>query len=165
MTHKLATTVLTICLVLGSQPLYAQEEKEESGETIPHHDLIIFVGWVSESRPDIPDNSGFAVGLEWEYRFSEKWGIGAGVEVIEEDLVRDTIIVAPVSFHPTPGWRLFAAPGVEFTETKDKPLVRVGAGYSFDLSERWSVAPEVILDYIERDTFVWTGGLAFAYEF
>ena len=56
-------------------------------------------------------------------------------------------------------------PGYEFTDKKDKFLVRIGAGYEFHLRGNWSIAPEFVFDYIENHTTVWMAGLALGYQF
>jgi hypothetical protein len=137
-----------------------------AGENLPHHYLAAFGGWATESRPNVPDENGFAIGLEYGYRFHKNWGVGGVVEGLGQDLIRNVTLVVPVSWHPTGGgWRLFAGPGVEFTDTKDKFLVRIGTGYEFHFGDHWSLAPEIMIDYVEKDTTIWVGGLAVGYQF
>ena len=61
--------------------------------------------------------------------------------------------------------RLFAGPGYEFTDKKDKLLVRVGLGYEFQFNDHWRLAPEFMIDYVEKDTTIWLAGLALIYQF
>jgi hypothetical protein len=132
---------------------------------LPHHHLAIFVGYGSETKSGHEDENGFALGLEWEYRFHEKWGPGAVVEVLGQDTIRDVILVVPISFHPGGHWRLFAGPGIEFTSKKDKFAFRLGAGYEIPIGSHWSLAPEIYVDLIESGENTWVGGLALGYEF
>ena len=82
-----------------------------------------------------------------------------------KDTIRDIVVVVPISFHPAGGWRLFVGPGYEFTEKKDKALVRVGAGYEFHLRGHWTLSPEVIGDFINGGAQTWLAGIAIGYEF
>ena len=132
---------------------------------LPHHHLALFAGLGTESKEGRQDERGFALGLEWELRFSEKWGVGAVFELLGQDTVRNALFVVPVSFHPGGGWRLIAGPGIEFTPKKDKFAFRLGGGYEFHLSEHWTLSPEVFLDLIETGENTWIAGLALGYGF
>jgi hypothetical protein len=104
------------------------------------HHVGLFVGAGVETKRDGgKKEKGPAIGLEYEWRFKKKWGVGGAVEALGGESIRDLSIVAPVSFHPAHGWRLFAGPGHEFTESKDHFLLRAGVGYMFHLNERWSI--------------------------
>ena len=129
------------------------------------HHVALFLGAGVETKRSGENESAFAIGGEYEYRFREKWGIGAAVEGLGRDTIRDGVFVVPISFHPSGGWRLFAGPGVEFTEHEDKPLVRVGAGYTFHLDGHWSISPEIVGDLISGGAQTWLVGVAIGYGF
>ena len=59
----------------------------------------------------------------------------------------------------------FRGPGYEFTEKKDKFLIRAGVGYKFHLGGQWSLHPELMGDFIEGGIITWIGGIAIGYEF
>ena len=136
-----------------------------SAADLPHHHLALFSGYAKETKPGRADANGFALGLEWEMRFHEKWGIGAVIEFLGQDTVRNVLVVVPFSFHPVGHWRLIFGPGMEFTPTKDKFAVRLGVGYEIPLGGHWSLAPEVFVDLIDSGENTWVGGLALGYEF
>jgi hypothetical protein len=96
----------------------------EGKHSLPHHHLALVLGLGAETKRDRPDEKGFAIGLEYELRFHEHWGIGAVFEGLGQDTVRDLVVVVPVSLHPIGHWRVFAGPGVEFTSKKEKLLLR-----------------------------------------
>jgi hypothetical protein len=54
---------------------------------------------------------------------------------------------------------------MEFTPKKDKWALRLGVGYIFHVSERWSLSPEIFLDLIETGENTWIAGLALGYGF
>jgi opacity protein-like surface antigen len=122
------------------------------------------VGYAIERKRE-KDEETLAIGVEYGYRFSEKWGIGAVFETLGEDVIRDTALVAPVSFHPHAGWRLFAGPGIEFTDKHNDWMLRFGAGYEFELSDHWTLAPEFVYDVIESGKRTYILALALGYTF
>lgn len=133
--------------------------------SLSHHHLALVFGLGAETKRGIPDENGFAVGLEYELRFHEQWGIGTVFEGLGQDTVRDAVVVVPLSLHPIGHWRVFAGPGVEFTSKKEKFLVRLGAGYEIPLGGHWSLAPEVTGDFIDGGAITWMGALAIGYAF
>ena len=133
---------------------------------VPHQHAAVFVGAGVETKRDGREREvGIALGGEYEFRFQEKWGFGGVIEGLGKDTLRDVVIAVPVSFHPAAGWRLFAGPGYEFTEQKDKALLRVGIGYEFHLHGHWTLSPEIVADFISGGAQTWLGGIAIGYEF
>ena len=158
MVVKRLVAVMTLGAVLAPATTWAAEGH-------PHH-LALFLGGGQEEKRDGRENDkGFAAGLEYEYRFAEKWGVGGVFETLGGDTIREVSLVLPFSFHPGAGWRLFAGPGYEFTETKDKALFRLGVGYEFHLRGNWNLAPELIADNIEGGATIWLAGIAIGYGF
>jgi hypothetical protein len=139
---------------------------EDTGHgRLPHHHLALFAGGGIETESGESDRAGFALALVYEYRFHEKWGIGAAVDALGQNTMRDTAIAFSVSFHPTERWRLFAGPGVEFTDHGDEFLIRMGVGYEIPLTGKWTVAPEFAADFVEGGKRLFIGGVALGYEF
>ena len=137
---------------------------EDHGNSHPHH-LGVFLGAGLETKRDgREEDKGFAAGLEYEYRFHKKWGVGGVFETLGGETIREISLVVPVSFHPGGGWRLFAGPGYEFTEQKDKPLLRLGVGYEFH-ARNWTIAPEFIADSVSGGAVIWIAGVAFGFGF
>lgn len=135
-----------------------------SAADLPHH-FAVFAGLGVESKEGREDENGFALGLEYEFRFHKRWGIGGVVEGLGQETIRNVLVVVPVSYHPVGGLRLVAGPGMEFTPKKDKWALRLGVGYIFHVSERWSLSPEIFLDLIETGENTWIAGLALGYGF
>ena len=153
-----------------------------AADGIPYHHLALFLGAGIEEKKD-HDEDTFAVGLEYEYRFSNRWGIGGAYETLGEDSIRNHVLVLPISLHPGKGWRLFFGPGYEWHDDsqadkshdssgqagehkhKDKFLLRLGAGYEFHVGGHWSLAPELIVDALENGDTTWLTGVAIGYHF
>lgn len=135
-------------------------------EFAPHHHVAGFLGAGLETKRDGREKEiGIALGLEYEYRFDPRWGVGGIFEALGKDTLRDVVVVVPFSFHPGGPWRVFFGPGYEFTEKKDKALLRVGVGYEFHLDEHWTIAPELLGDFISGGAVTVLGGIAIGYGF
>ncbi|MGI9344478.1 MAG: hypothetical protein ACR2QV_16720 [Gammaproteobacteria bacterium] len=132
----------------------------------PHQHASLFLGAGAERKKDGREKQiGIAVGGEYEYWFRPQWAIGGVFEALGKNTLRDIVVVVPISYRPAEGWRLFAGPGYEFTATKDKALLRIGVGYEIKLDGNWSVAPELIADFIDGGAQTLLMGVAIGYEF
>ena len=138
------------------------EEAEGHGDhgALPHHHLALVIGAVTESKEGHEDEHGLAVGLEYEFRFHERWGVGVAVERLSGDHLRETVVVLPVSLHPSGVLRLMAGPGIEFAEEGNESLWRLGAGYEFEIGAPWTLAPEIVVDFISGGDSTWVAGIA-----
>jgi len=155
----------TIFSLSMAQSVAAEAEHHENGQhAIPHSWVAVSLGYALERKREKDEEAG-AIAFEYGYRFHEKWGIGGVVELLGQDTVRDVAVVVPLSFHPGAGWRLFSGPGREFTEKHDDWMFRFGAGYEFELGDRWTLAPEFIYDVIESGKRTYILGLAVGRSF
>ena len=145
-------TILFLC-----QEVTAESE-------IPYHHLAIFAGPGVEEKKDHDENT-YAIGLEYEYRFTNLFGIGAVYETLGKDTVRNEALVFPLSIHPGGAWRVFIGPGYEWHDNKEKFLARVGAGYGFHFAGNWSIAPEAYIDFVENGDRTWIAGVAVGFHF
>ena len=145
----------------------AADSSEDDGRghaDIPHSVIAVSLGYALERKRNKDEEAG-AIGLEYEYRFSDHWGVGGVIEGLGKDVIRDVSVAGLVSYHPAGGWRLFGGPGYEFTEQKDEYLLRVGVGYEFSLGNHWTLAPEAVADFIEGGKRTYIFGLALGREF
>jgi len=135
-----------------------------AGEKIPHSHIAVSAGWALERKKE-KDEEAFTLGIDYEYRATELWGFGGTAEWLGDDVVRNFTVVGLVSLHPAGGLRVFTGPGIEFTDKKDKAMLRLGVGYEFHLNERWSLAPEFFGDFIENGERTYVGAIALGYSF
>lgn len=143
-----AMVVLASAAALGPQRALANEDSGH--REYPHSHLALFAGAGFEQAKNGHKEEGSALGLEYEYQFEEKWGVGVDIErLFGSGTHRSSVAVLPVSFHATESWRLFAGPGFELGETGDKFLGRIGVACELPLRNSWSVSPEILVDFIE----------------
>lgn len=153
----------TIALVPGT--LLAEEtahgESQSHGSHAYHTNILgLFVGVAHEEFGR--RENGAAIGIEYEYRFGPRFGIGGIVEHTYGDL--DTWVYAiPFAYHNGP-WKLYAAPGIEEGEAGSERMLRLGVEYGFHMG-KWEISPQVDIDIVEREGEVYVLGVVFARGF
>lgn len=141
------------CLMVAAAVLlpavgHAQERAtEEAVERADRHLLQLFLGGTYAKEED--ENS-LTVGATYEYRLVDLVGIGAFGEYAGGDLDAWSF-GAPFFVHPYRELRIVLAPGFEHKEGENEFLFRVGIGYDFPVTGRWSLAPELNADFVDGE--------------
>ncbi len=132
----------------------------QEAEHFPRHNLGVFAGAGVEKESGHSE-SGFTLGLEYEFRFNQRWGLGIELETLTgDDTDRSEVVAMPLSFHPNEHWRLFFGPGYEFHGKKDKFLIRTGVAYGWELKNGWSLSPKIIADFLDGGAKTYVAGIA-----
>jgi hypothetical protein len=143
----------------------------EGGERHHHKNHIAFlVGLAGEEQKDGHYQSGGMLGVEYIRQIvNEHWRMGAAfeMETFGDNHERYGIFAVPVSYFVTPSWRVFVAPGVEFSEPwkAEDAMIRLGTGFTFELTQRFSITPEAQIDFVEGGKTVYVVSLAFGIAF
>lgn len=99
-----------------------------------------------------------SLGLDVEYWFSKKWGIGShnDIELIsfevhrEKDryLKRETPVLLTLDalWKPWKGLVFLAGPGIELETEKDLFVLRAGLEYEIEIGSHWDLAPTIFYD-------------------
>lgn len=139
-----------------------------------HHHLALFLGASTPAKE--PSHTSFAIGADYEYRFTETLGIGPAVDFVMGKHAREALAVAGLFIHPSGGWRLYIAPGAEFVEKEEEEghetttkreasfVIRLGIDHAFHAGGI-SISPALNVDLIGemKTTFVY--GVAFGKGF
>jgi len=138
----------------------AEEHGEEHHQHSYHKNVLGVFGGITHAGRREKDP---ALGIEYERRITEHFGIGAVAEYTFGD--HDFWIYAiPFAFH-TGHWKFYVAPGIEESdEHGSEELVRLGVEYAFELSDGWEIAPQVNVDFVDSED-VWVFGFVFARGF
>ena len=124
------------------------QESEHGGHDAAHsyHEHVVagFVGMAFEGSRD----EGLALGVEYERRLNERWGIGALVEHTFGDLDVWGFGV-PLAYHSGP-WKFYTAPGIEDGEHGSEFLLRLGVEYGFHRGI-WEISPQVDIDFVDGE--------------
>jgi len=137
--------VLVLITMAGQALAASEQEGDQAFE--PHHHIAGILGYAFERKRGKDEEAG-AIGIDYGYRFSERWGAGGFIEALGDDVVRDVSLGLIANWHPAEGLALFAGPGFEFTEKDDEWLLRIGAGYDFHLQNGWVLGPKLTYDMI-----------------
>ena len=163
---KKGPVVVISTIMLGFASFDASAEEAVEHDEYPHHQIALFVGGGFERDENDHEENGYALGLKYEIQFREKWGVGAAVErLYGSGTHRSWVVAIPLIFHPNENWRLFAGPGFESNEIKDKNLVRVGIAYEISMYENWFASPEFVVDFIEGGATTYVLGIAVGRDF
>jgi hypothetical protein len=137
----LAAAVVFLFTVLLLNPSISADESAGGHEHVNH--MGLFLG-----NSHRGGETGFSVGLDYERRLSDLFGVGVLAEYAAGDF-DSWVFGAPLYIHPYKGFRLLAAPGFEDEESETKFLIRAGAAYQIPFGGRWSISPEYNIDFIE----------------
>ena len=163
-TNRYRVGIVIIVLGFASSTTFASEENAH--HEFPHHHVALFVGAGIERDDNDHEESGSALGLEYEIQFAEKWGVGLDVEYLSgSGTHRSWVAAIPLSVHLHEKWRLFAGPGMEFAGKEDKYLMRVGIAYEIPFHQRWTASPEILVDFIEGGAKTYAMGVSIGYGF
>lgn len=138
-----AFSVFKLTAVAGEPHVTAVNHDRSS----PHHTLGVFVGDTTEGQRA----NGVTLGLEYEYRLNERFGIGAIAEHVWGDF-NTNVYVLPVAAHYGP-WKIYAGAGVEDGEHGSEPLFRVGIEYGFHTGG-YEISPQIDVDFVGGEELV-----------
>ncbi|GAB5382203.1 MAG: hypothetical protein Alis3KO_20670 [Aliiglaciecola sp.] len=138
----LKTSLLLVALAAFSLQTIAAEGARHLPE--------IFIG-----ATHVDGETDFTYALEYEYKFTEKFGAGLIYERIDDGHHGDgvTLKIAALYYHPVGPVRLGLGVGEEKIggyKSKTKDLVRVSAAYDFQF-EHFIVAPTISVDFVDGE--------------
>lgn len=131
---------LVFLAVLASTQAFAQVDVEFH-EDRRHHLSVVFGG----TYIDAADETLLTLGVDYEYRVSELFGVGAVVEQTFGEIDATTLL-AVTDVHLWRGLALQIGPGVEFVDNNAFAIGRLGALYEIELGHGYTIAPQVHYD-------------------
>lgn len=135
----------------------SQQHPSESHETHHKNVVAVFVGITNDGRRSADP----ALGIEYERRISEQFGIGA---IVERTFADNEFMVyaVPFAFHAGP-LKLYVAPGVEEKDNHTEELIRLGVEYGFEVG-RYEISPQFDIDFVGSEE-VYVLGVTFGLPF
>jgi hypothetical protein len=122
-------------------PGAAAAEEPAAQEARPHHLSVVLAG----TRVPEAEETGFTIGLDYEYRVSELIGLGFVVEHAFGE-IDSTTLLAVADIHLIKGLAIQAGPGVEFVDDESVFVFRLGLLYEFELGEAFTLSPQLHYD-------------------
>ncbi len=160
----LSASVLTCALAAadtGTEPEtegHHAEAEHGHGHSYHTHTLGGFIGTAQEGRENAP-----AIGIEYEYRFNTRFGIGA-VGEYTGDKADFWVLAVPFGFH-FGNLKTYIAPGIEKSDEHTEELIRLGAEYAIPVSDDgWEIAPQINVDFVDGEE-IWVFGVLIAKGF
>jgi len=108
------------------------------------------------------EDDGLTLGAAWEYRSTERVGLGAFGDVVLGG-PSTTLLGGAGYFHLTPQLTAVAGPGVQFHRGESHLFARVGGWYDFPMGD-WKMGPAVFFDFGLGDVAA-SIGLSFGFDF
>ena len=152
------TRLLVYVLVLF--PLTALPQDHESAHEYHQHHLAVVGGFARHHGHD----ANF-LGLEYEYRLSDKWGIGGYYEQTFNGFDLEALGLIG-TYHPGGGWKLMGGIGGEgkLNSDKTKLLLRFSIGHDFHVGQT-TITPLLAVDWIEDNSTATYLGVAVGFGF
>jgi hypothetical protein len=140
------SALIAALMAFGLQ-VSAPARSEESDTHEEHHPNLIalFVGITSEERRE----TGVALGIEYERRFNDRFGVGVLAEHTFGD-IDITVYAVPFAYHAE-RWKVYVAPGIEDSDLGSESLVRIGAEYGFEFGA-WEISPQLDVDFVDGES-------------
>jgi hypothetical protein len=145
-TFAVATVSFMVWVATLPAAFGAAGEHKSEIEDGAHHEyhrnlFAVFVGVAADGRR----NNGLALGIEYERRFSQSFGVGVLAEHTFGEL-DFRVYSVPFAYH-TDRWKFYIAPGVEDGDHTEF-LLRLGGEYGFEVGA-WEIAPQVDVDFVD----------------
>jgi hypothetical protein len=156
----------TVAVLLGLAGCNCLAEEAAGHHALHHNHIALFAGLGFENDGE-HEARGAAIGLEYELKYHEKWGIGFELEKLydnDDEAKRSWVAAFPVSYHPNEQWRFFSGPGVESGD-HEKFLMRFGVAYEVPFARKWTASPGFVLDLIEGGAVTAVLGVAVGFGF
>jgi hypothetical protein len=157
--------LILLCL-LSTFTCFAQKENEEEENEGKPQKLSVSIGvtHIPSAFEDGKENKSVfvpTIGIDYFYRFKERWAIGAVLDfelanyVVDfgrDELKREKALVTAimVGYEFAKNWGLAVGPGVEFEKNKNLFVLRAGVEHEFKLDENWGLFPSINFDFKEE---------------
>ncbi len=133
--------------VFANEPAHDDKHPEAHSEEHAFHRNVIgvFAGVTSESRRE----EAFTLGIEYERRLSERFGVGGLVERAMGDL-EFWVYAVTFAYHEGP-WKFYGGPGIEDSDAHGNEfLFRVGVEYAWEVGS-YEIAPQLDVDFVDGE--------------
>ena len=140
---------MSLALLISSSLALASDDEHGADK---NHIVGVFLGATNDAH-SVTDET---VGVEYEYKFTERFGIGAVYEYSPDAHDDDgvSVYLASAYLHPYAGWRLGLGLGeekVHGSHGHEEGLFRASVAYDFHVGG-FGIAPTFNLDIVDVET-------------
>ena len=160
---------------LAQQPETTAESHDDDHHIHANH-LGVLIGASTPKKSK--SETSFALGVDYERRLNDLFGVGALVDFVFGDFKRNALAGAAFFVHPVGDLTLLAAPGAEWVEKETLDaraapkheergpifVIRLGVSYPFHIGNG-SIAPMFNVDFIGESKTTFVYGVSFGYGF
>lgn len=166
--------LLTVFFLVISIALFSQEHQFKHFRISPvlSHTYIPTATINGNTTVIIP-----SLGLDLEYWFSKKWGIGFHNDLelltfeieknnqlfVEKDFPVVVTLDGLWKFHKS--WVLVFGTGIEFEKNENLFIIRTGIEYEIEFGNHWDIAPTFFYDYRSNNFGTWSVGIGIGKRF
>lgn len=111
-------------------------------------------------------------GFDVDYFFHPRWSAAIQADIMLQDFevkvedeelerIMPVALVGVLHYHALRHWSFYIGPGIELEKSENLFLVRVGTEYSFEISENFEIALNLIYENKDEVYDTWTFGIAF----
>lgn len=151
------TTLISLLFFFGISQLHGQEEGHSKAEE--HYHISAFSGFTTNYK----GKQGYKIGIEYEYRFSDLYGLGGTFDFTGADFDIFAFSLGS-AFYP---FKFPLIPvlgvGAKRYEGKWNPFVRTMLTYDFHL-DNWSVGPMVMYDFFPDEKDIMSYGITVGFS-
>jgi hypothetical protein len=171
--YKSIHLLLSMLLLLCAGVALAQEKEEEEFKPKIRGAIMMANSHVPKS---FEGDKKIAIiptwGVDVDYFFHPRWSVAiqsdiklqdfeVKVEDKELERIMPVALVGVLHYHALRHWSFYLGPGVELEKSENLFLVRAGTEYSFEITEDFEIALNLIYENKEEVYDTWTFGIAF----
>jgi hypothetical protein len=149
-------------------------------EVHPHYRIAALIGHTLIPAEDAGENFFIpSWGLDVEYWFNQKWGLGLhsdleietfvilsnNAEGEELERLSPLVLTLDALYKPWKGLVLQVGPGIEFERSENFALLRLGIEYEFEIHDHWDIAPTFFYDSRLDEYQTWSFALGIGKRF
>ncbi|MCU0358585.1 MAG: hypothetical protein MUE95_13490 [Cyclobacteriaceae bacterium] len=111
-------------------------------------------------------------GMDVDYFFHPRWSAAIQADILLQDFEVEVenmelernmpvALAGVLHYHALRHWSFYIGPGIELAKSENLFLVRLGTEYSFEISENFEIALNLIYENKDQVYDTWTFGIAF----
>jgi len=169
--NAIILTLILLFFLSNSKTIFALEDFNFNKQK--DHRVGAFIGYNYYPGGGFNNNRSFfaaSLGLEYDYKFSNTWGIGVKMDFVFSKYtipsgvdLPDIIIYYPsimAKYYISQSFDLLAGPGIEIIEGEVHSTFKIGAEFKFKLPNNWDFKP--IFSFSEVSNFENTYEIVFS---